>query len=155
MQQLTIFDALNDIAIENGRSTFKDDVLKLIDKRLNDIGIKEHFELINTKISLRTCVDNERLFVTLLSTTAYLNDVEIYPARPELYDYFATTCFSTVDQNGMFRDGIWLHPRNTIVYCQFRNDYHFYDGFYYDHKDVAEKCIQGIIKTGFKKELVN
>ena len=39
MQQLIIFDALHDIAIENGRSTFKNDILKLIYKRLKELGI--------------------------------------------------------------------------------------------------------------------
>ncbi len=153
MQQLTIFDALHDIAIENGRSNFKNNILKLIDKRLKELGISEHFDLTDTKIHLRTCAGNERVFMTLLSDTGYLNDVQLYPARHDLYDYFATVRFSVADQNGMFRDGRWLHPRDTIIYCHFKSD-RYYDGIYFYDKGI-EKCVEGIISSDFNKELIS
>ncbi len=44
-------------------ATFKNNILKLIDKRLKELGISEHFDLTDTKIHLRTCADNERVFL--------------------------------------------------------------------------------------------
>ncbi len=40
--------------------------------------------------------------MTLLSDTGYLNDVQLYPARHDLYDYFATVRFSVAIKMGCF-----------------------------------------------------
>lgn len=150
MQQLTIFDALDDIAVENGRSTFRKDIMQLIEKRLHEMNISEHFNLTDTKIHLRTCAHNERVFMTLLSPKAYLNEVHLYPARLDMYDYYVTQRFSLVDENGMFQDGRWLHSPSVIEHCNF-SEHYFFDGFYVD---AAERSIQGILKTGFSNELI-
>ena len=150
MQQLTIFDALDEIAAQNGRRTFKYDIMQLIEKRLHEMGIAEHFILKDTKIHLRTCAHNERVFMSLLSPTAYLNDVRLYPATPDLYEYFLKRRFSLVDEKGMFQDGAWLHPPRVIEHCTFNKNW-FFDGFYVT---AGERSIQGIIKTGFSNDLI-
>lgn len=154
VQQLTIFDALDDVAIQMGRPKFKDDILELIYLRLEEMGIDQYFEPELTKIGLRTCANHKRLFVTLLSNIAYLKDVQFYPAFPQLYECFLKDYFSVVNSEGFFKDGIWMHKRSTIEWSNFRDDYHLYQGFYYYTSEVAEKTIEGIIKTGFEKDLM-
>lgn len=152
VQQLTIFDALDDIAVDNGRATFQRDVLNLIDLRLSEMGIKQYFEPSKTKVSIRTCGNGNRVFAALLSDVGYLNDVQIYPSRPDLYHYLLKLDF-LANEDGLFRDGMWMHERSVIEHCHFKDSHHLYEGLYYWSAKFAEVSIANIIKTGFVKDI--